>query len=133
MPDQRRIARVTAKLADPAALVVVARTSDAVVGMVLAEPGRDRDGAGEPLPELCHVSMVFVDPDVWGRGIGRLLLVEVVRLARHRGYLLLQLWTGQRNLAARRLYEIAGFTPTGREAALATGEPILHLVLPTSA
>lgn len=131
VPDERRIARVTAKLADPAALVVVARTSDTVVGMVLAEPGRDRDGAGEPLPDLCHVSMVFVDPEVWGRGIGRLLLAEAVRLAEGRGYRLLQLWTGQRNLAARRLYEIAGFTPSGREASLPSGERILHLVLRT--
>ncbi|WP_028935084.1 GNAT family N-acetyltransferase [Pseudonocardia spinosispora] len=132
IPDERRIARVAAKLADPAALVVVARTSEAVVGMVLAEPGRDRDGAGDPLPELCHVSMVFVDPAQWSRGIGRLLLAETARSARDRGYRLLQLWTGRGNLAARRLYEIAGFTPTGRETALPTGEQILQLMITTA-
>jgi predicted N-acetyltransferase YhbS len=69
-PDQHRIARIRAKLTDPAALVIVAMADGDVVGVALAEPGRDQDGAGQSLPELCHISMVFVHPDRWGERIG---------------------------------------------------------------
>jgi ribosomal protein S18 acetylase RimI-like enzyme len=125
-PDPQRIARVRAKLTDPAALLVVAVEVDAVVGMALSEPGRDADGAGPPLPELCHISMVFVHPDHWGRRIGQDLLAVIAEHSVHRGHTSLQLWTGQRNHRAQRLYERAGFRPSGRTHRLG-GELILHL------
>jgi ribosomal protein S18 acetylase RimI-like enzyme len=111
-PDPARVARVRRKLADPAAVVVVAVEPDAtVVGMALAEPGRSDDGAGPELPDLAHVSMVFVDPARWGRRIGESLLAEVAARAGRRR---LSLWTG------------AGFVPTGRMREHG-GEAIIHL------
>ncbi|GAA4202603.1 SDR family oxidoreductase [Actinocatenispora rupis] len=123
VPDAERIARVRRKLADPAALPVVAVADGAVVGMALAEPGRADDGAGPVLPDLWHVSMVFVDPAYRGRRIGVLLLDEVAARAGGRR---LQLWTGAGNERAQRLYRRAGFTPTGRVREHG-GETILHL------
>jgi GNAT superfamily N-acetyltransferase len=41
-----------------------------VLAMALAEPGRTQDGAGAVVPGYGHVSMVFVHPDMWGRGLG---------------------------------------------------------------
>jgi GNAT superfamily N-acetyltransferase len=77
--------------------------------------------------------MVFVEPDRWGGGIGRLLLDAVSSLATDRSYKLLQLWTGEGNQRARRPYESAGFRPSGREQRLDTGENVIHLTytLPT--
>ncbi|MGP4016238.1 GNAT family N-acetyltransferase [Saccharopolyspora sp. 5N708] len=129
-PGPERIARVRAKLADPAALVVVAERAGELVGMTLAEPGRDRDGAGEVLPGLCHISMVFVGPDHWGNRIGQLLLDEVREQAVRQGHTLLQLWTGEGNQRALRLYDRAGFRPSGRTGLLGSGERIIHLTRP---
>lgn len=92
-----------------------------------AVPGRVDDGNGPVVPDLCHVSMVFVHPEHWGHGVGQLLLDHVADVARNQGYTRLQLWTGESNHRAQRLYLRAGFTPTGRTTYLASGEPILHL------
>jgi ribosomal protein S18 acetylase RimI-like enzyme len=134
-PDAARIARVRAKLADPAAVVVVAidggeggtpAGGGAVAGMALAEPGRAGDGVGDPLPELWHVSMVFVDPAHWGRRIGEVLLAGLAALAGPAGARRLGLWTGAGNERAQRLYRRAGFVPTGRVREHG-GEQIVHL------
>ena len=126
-PGPDRVARVQAKLADPAALVVVAEHAGELVGMTAAEPGREEDGAGGVVPGLCHISMVFVRPDHWGNRIGRLLLDAVCEEALRQGHTSLQLWTGEGNDRALRLYDRAGFRPSGRTGLLGTGERIVHL------
>jgi GNAT superfamily N-acetyltransferase len=128
--DQERIDRVQAKLTDPAALVMVVANDADIVGMALVEHGRD--GAGQSLLELCHISMLFVHPDYWGKRIGQVLLDAVAEHAAQRGHTELQLWTGQRNHAAQRLYRRAGFQTAGRKRLLDTGEPIIHLIRPIS-
>jgi ribosomal protein S18 acetylase RimI-like enzyme len=127
VPDADRRARVRAKLTEPEALAVVAADVDGIVGMALAEPGRDDDGLGPPLPHLCHISMVFVHPEHWGRRIGQQLLDALAQRAAERGHLVLQLWTGQDNHPAQRLYQRAGFRPTGRGKLLPTGQPVIQL------
>jgi GNAT superfamily N-acetyltransferase len=127
VPDENRCARVRTKLAEPDALAVVAVLAGKPVGMALAEPGRAEDGVGAPLPHLCHVSMVFVHPGYWGRRIGRRLLDTVADHAARRGHHVLQLWTGQANQRAQRLYERVGFRPTGNTKHLPTGEPTIQL------
>lgn len=130
VPDENRCARVRTKLSDANALAVLAIEAGEVVGMALAEAGRDDDGVGPLLPQLCHISMVFVDPDHWGRRIGRQLLDTVADHAARRGHLVLQLWTAQTNHRAQRLYQRAGFRPTGHTKDLPTGQPIIQLVKP---
>lgn len=130
VPGEERIARVDAKLTDPDAFVIVALEGRTMVGMALAEPGLDDDGAGPPLPYLCHISMVFVHPDHWGKAIGGDLLTAIAAAAGRAGYDVLQLWTGQSNERAQRLYRRSGFELTGRTKRLGTGELVLHLARP---
>lgn len=125
-PDAERITRVETKPAAKDALVVIAEENDHVVGMALAEPGCADDGAGSPLPELCHISMVFVHPDHWGKAIGAELLTAVAEAAEKGGYKMLQLWTGQSNERALRLYQRCGFNLTGRTKSLGA-ELVLQL------
>ena len=69
-PSVDRVARIWEKLAEPEACLVIGHL-DAdrdVVAMALAEPGRAEHGAGAVIPGYGHVSMVFVHPDMWGRG-----------------------------------------------------------------
>jgi ribosomal protein S18 acetylase RimI-like enzyme len=122
-PAPARVARVREKLSAPDALVVVAAEDGAVVAMGLAEPGRADDGAGAPLPGHGHVSMVFVDPARWGRGLGGAVL-DALHAG---GWARTSLWTRTDNARARRLYDKAGYRPTGRTSTLADGDGIMQL------
>ncbi len=86
--------------------------------MALAEPGRFDDGAGEPDPSLLHISMVFVRPAVQRTGVGLPLLLHILDVARSMGYQRVGVWTARENSPARRLYERAGMTLTGKTAPL---------------
>ncbi len=120
-PGPQRIARVREKLADPRALVMVSGAGEAITAMALAEPGH---GA----VDLCHLSMIFVDPGLWGTGIGARLLGGVIGEAAARGWPRVQVWTGVTNHRAQRLYAGAGFAATGQMRHLASGEQIVHLL-----
>jgi ribosomal protein S18 acetylase RimI-like enzyme len=123
-PSPGRAERVRQKLADPAALVLVAVTADGPCGMVLAEPGRAHDGRGPLRPDLCHLSMLFVHPRHQARGLGRLLLAALLREAAAGGQDLVRVWTGSANTAARNAYRAVGFRPTGRTSVLDGGYAI---------
>jgi GNAT superfamily N-acetyltransferase len=85
-PSASRVVRVREKLEEDSVCVVVALEHDQVVGMALAEPGRQANGQGVITPGLGHVSMVFVDPGRWGRGIGTELLNALHHMMRERGW-----------------------------------------------
>ncbi|WP_285629156.1 GNAT family N-acetyltransferase [Actinoallomurus iriomotensis] len=128
-PEATRVDRVRAKLGEPDAIVIVAVASGRVRGMLLAEPGRDRDGRGPRVAGLCHISMVFVHPGWQGRGVGRLLLERLRTHVAALGGTRLQVWTGAGNERARRLYRRAGFAPSGRLASLGPTRPIEQFTL----
>ena len=106
--------------------LTVADDAETLVGMALGMQALDADGAGPPLPGLCHISMVFVHPDRWGEGIGKQLMRHLMREGSARGYLGFQLWTHADNHRAQRLYEGLGFRRSGREKDDDLGEPIVH-------
>jgi len=108
------------------AFLVVAGDRSAIVGMALGMQGLADDGAGPPVPGLCHISLVFVLPARWGRGIGGRIVDAIVVEARSRGYGRAQLWTHAGNLRAQRLYESHGFRRSGREEDDDLGERIVR-------
>jgi GNAT superfamily N-acetyltransferase len=85
-----------------------------MVGVAFAMPARADDGAGDELPGLCHVAMVFVLPGHWGKGVGGLLLDATLDEARRRDYRRVQLWTHEDNQRSQRLYSRRGFQHEGR-------------------
>jgi ribosomal protein S18 acetylase RimI-like enzyme len=112
-----RTAPIRAKLSASDALPFVA-LRPGIVGMALAEPGRFNNGAGEPDPSLLHISMVFVRPADQRTGVGLPLVRHVLDLARSLHYERVGVWTAEENTPARRLYERAGMTLTGKTAPL---------------
>lgn len=122
-PDQE--ARARGHVVTPGAFLLVAEACGEIVGMALGMQARANDGAGPPVEGLCHISMVFVAPERWGRGIGGRLVDALLAEARARGYDRAQLWTQADNPNAQRLYEGRGFLRSGREKE-DLGEWIFH-------
>lgn len=125
-----RTARIGAKVSASDALAFVA-VRQGIVGMALAEPGRFDDGAGDPDPSLLHISMVFVHPAAQRTGVGLPLLLHVLEVAASLGYQRVGVWTAERNTPARKLYERAGMTPTGRSAPFRSGTQLQYECLLT--
>ncbi len=92
---------------------MVVAEDEQVLGMALAEPFKQQDGAGPVVVGAGHVSMVFVDPDRWGEGIGKRLLHALHVEMRGASWDESSLWTRASNERARRLYSRCGYVPTG--------------------
>jgi putative acetyltransferase len=73
-----------------------------------------------------HIDTLFVDPEMFGRGIGH-VLVDWMR-ARHD---VITVDVNEQNTAARRFYDGCGFRQTGRSPLDHSGRPypLLHLAL----
>ena len=60
-------------------------------------------------PHEAHIRMLGVVPEAQGRGVGRALMDESIRIARERGKTLMTLHTTSRMTIAQRMYERMGF------------------------
>ena len=91
--------------ADPRHACAVAEHDTNAVGVIVA--GTDpRD------PSRGHLSRLYVDPPLWGRGIGTRLYERALEHLRAQGFSAASLWVLEANAHARRWYEQRGWTPT---------------------
>jgi GNAT superfamily N-acetyltransferase len=94
----------------PAAVFVVEHEADGVVGFINVAPSRDVDTDPRLVGE---VQAVYVLPEYWGEGAGRLLMEAALRRLRESGYEEVVLWVLATNERARRFYEAAGWQADG--------------------
>jgi ribosomal protein S18 acetylase RimI-like enzyme len=96
---------------DPAAATFIASESGDDIGLarIFAEP--------DP-PGRTHLVSMWVDPGHRRRGVARALIDRAIGWATEYQAEEVILWVADQNAAARRLYERAGFRPTGERQPL---------------
>jgi GNAT superfamily N-acetyltransferase len=90
--------------------VLVAETSDGVVGFSSFCPARDSDCDPE---RVGLVLTIYLLPSALGKGIGRSLMAAVVSALADAGYAEAVLWVLDTNARARSFYAKAGWAPDG--------------------
>jgi len=80
-----------------------------VEGFIAIGPARDAD------PKITgEVYAIYVEPENWGQGLGRMLMTQGARRLASLGFSAALLWVLESNGRARRFYEIAGWSTDGR-------------------
>jgi ribosomal protein S18 acetylase RimI-like enzyme len=93
----------------PRSGIFVAEGPKGIVGFVMFSPSRDDDAADD----TGEIPMIYVDPEVFGRGVGRSLFSHATDALRASGFLRATLWVMEGNRPARRFYERLGWSWDG--------------------
>lgn len=91
---------------------LVAVEADTILGFATIAPARDPDAVDRG--ELCAL---YVEPDCWGRGIGKTLAVAAREALHELGFRQAVLWVIEGNARAMRFYRADGWVPDGSRRA----------------
>jgi ribosomal protein S18 acetylase RimI-like enzyme len=123
-----RASRVREKI-ESAELLLVAHYGTRPAGMLVAETFVEGYSSieghrieGVPEPGTGHLAMLYVDPAVWGSGVGTKLLRDLETRSWER----LSAWTRADNRRGQRVLLAAGFTDTHNRSQLQDGEEIMQ-------
>lgn len=92
--------------------LLVATSAGETVGFGAFGPSRDDDLEGR---EAGEIYAMYLQPEVWRRGVGRRLLADVERCLGADGFPEATLWVLAMNLGARAFYDASGWVADGAE------------------
>ncbi|MGA9026699.1 MAG: helix-turn-helix domain-containing GNAT family N-acetyltransferase [Steroidobacteraceae bacterium] len=95
----------------------IADHNDMVAGSIFLMRGDE--------PQTGRLRLLYVEPGARGLGIGKALVAACIERARSAGYQRLTLWTHDVLVAARRLYEAAGFQLMGQQQHRSFGRDLM--------
>ncbi len=98
----------------------LAMDGERVIGYVHFGPYRDGDSLDMSVGEI---AAIYVDPDSWGTGAGRLLMEAALDRLAGRGYAEVRLWVLEANDGARGFYAHLGFEPDGARSIFPVRRP----------
>ena len=98
----------------PSAGVLIAEAEQGVVAFAGFRPAADTQAVAE-------VGTFYALPEVWGTGIGKGLMVTMLKTLEEANYAQATLWVLEANERARRFYEAAGWHADGATEKDATG------------
>jgi ribosomal protein S18 acetylase RimI-like enzyme len=122
--DPRVKRRAMAKLTATGSILSIAESSSRTLGFALAVEKAPPDTA-----RTAHLTLLAVDPTSQSRGLGRFLLANITHSLVMEGFSEVTLGVLEENLAARKIYEIAGWRITGRGVFEDSGRPCVHYSL----
>lgn len=94
---------------DPASpKTILAIEEDSVLGFATTSPSRDHD-----LPAYGELCALYVDPNHWGQGVGRILVADARRCLLDLGFSRAFLWMMVGNRRADRFYREDDWVPDG--------------------
>jgi GNAT superfamily N-acetyltransferase len=97
---------------EPGSFSLVAELDGKFAGSVfVVAPARD----GDLGPEVAELVSIYVDPTLWGRGVGTALLAKARKRALEQGFSEMSLWTLTENQRALSFYEHLGWRADGNE------------------
>jgi GNAT superfamily N-acetyltransferase len=103
--------------------VFVAEVGGVVAGFAAVGPSRDDDAPnGTAVGEL---QAIYLDPAVWGLGIGRRLQEVALQQLREDGYTEATLWVLATNTGSRAFYERTGWEADGQLSEFEAGAEVL--------
>jgi ribosomal protein S18 acetylase RimI-like enzyme len=89
-------------------LTMVATEGEGILGFATFGVSQDVDGSHEG-----EIFALYVDPDFWGQGVGRALLVNARTSLRKMSFTMANLWVLKGNERATRFYEFDGWSSDG--------------------
>jgi ribosomal protein S18 acetylase RimI-like enzyme len=106
---QDRAARYTFGTDDPSRQSTIVAVENGVIsGFATMGSSRDPD-----MPDAGEVYAIYVDPDSWGLGVGRLLMAAARSHLERMGFSRAFLWVFDGNDRAQGFYETDGWLPDG--------------------
>lgn len=114
--------RIAARRADETVLVAV--RGETIVGFASGGPTRDKEDDRRRVGE---VYAVYLLPDEWGRGVGRVLLRHTTAALAAAGFEAASLWVLETNSRARGFYEHEGWRHDGATKQERFGERVTEV------
>jgi GNAT superfamily N-acetyltransferase len=112
VPDRQRFWFDTLTAAQPRSRTVLATTGTTLLGFASTGPPLDREDSANPT--LGDLYAIYLDPGVWGRGLGTQLHAAALHRLRACGFTRAGLWVLDGNERALRFYHCQGWADTGR-------------------